>query len=69
MTCARSFGFSRLTKFVAAICSVGSLSSMLALLSSSSDRAIGCGRRVKKTMSCLTPSSKTEKSGWSRSVM
>ena len=38
-------------------------SSMLALLSSSSDSAIGCWRRVKNVTSCLTPSSKTEKSG------
>ena len=41
---------------------------MLALLSSKSDIAIGWGRRVKKTRSCFTPSSKTEKSDCSRSV-
>ena len=41
---------------------------MLALLSSSSDSAIGCWRAVKKVTFCLTPSSKTEKSFWSRSV-
>ena len=33
---------------MAAVCSVGSLSSMLALLSSSSDSAIGCWRRVEE---------------------
>ena len=41
---------------------------MLALLSSNSDSAIGWGRRVKKMMSCLTPSSKTENSDSSMSV-
>ena len=41
---------------------------MLALLSSSSDRAIGCWRRLKNVISCLEPSSKMENSFWSRSV-
>ncbi len=41
---------------------------MLALLSSSSDSAIGCWRRLKKVISCLTPSSKMENSPCSRSV-
>jgi hypothetical protein len=50
------------------VCNVGSLSSMLALLSSSSDIAIGCCLRVKNDRSCLTPSSNTEKSFSSRSV-
>jgi hypothetical protein len=42
---------------------------MLALLSSSSDSAIGCWRREKNVMFCLTPSSKTENSFSARSVM
>ena len=68
MICAMSLGFSFLTKLTAAVCSVGSFSSMLALLSSSRDNAIGCGRRLKKVRSCLTPSSNTEKSPCSMSV-
>ena len=39
-----SVGFRRWTKLVAAACSVGSLFSMLALLSSSMDSAIGFWR-------------------------
>src|SRR5687767_12138396 len=68
MTCARSFDLSRRTKLVAATCSVVRLASMLALLSSSSDSAIGCCSRLKNVTSCLMPSSNTEKSGRSRSV-
>ena len=41
---------------------------MLALLSRSSDIAIGCCRREKKVMFCLTLSSNTEKSPSARSV-
>src|SRR5688572_27345046 len=69
MTWAMSVGLRRFTKFVAAFCSVSTFSSMLALLSSSSDSATGCWRRLKKVRSCFTPSSKTAKSPWSRSVM
>ena len=64
-----SFGFSRFTKLMAAVWSIGSLSSMLALLSSSSESATGDCRRLKNVTSCLTPSSNTEKSPCSRSVM
>src|SRR5687768_16990825 len=41
---------------------------MLALLSSSRDKAIACCRLLKNVTSCFTPSSKTRKSPWSRSV-
>ena len=53
MTCARSCGRSFLTKPMAASCAVSSLSSMLALVSSSSDSAIGRFERLKNVSSCL----------------
>ena len=44
---------------MAASCAVVSLSSMLALVSSSSDNAMGRFDRLKKVTSCFTPSSNT----------
>ena len=53
---------------MAASCAVGSLFSMLALVSIKSASAIGRFVRVKNVTSCLTPSSKTAKSWALRSV-
>ena len=68
MICAMSSGFSRRTKPTAASCASRSLSSMLALVSMSSDRAIGSCALLKKVTSCFTPSSKTTKSPCSSEV-
>jgi hypothetical protein len=68
MTCATSCGRMRLTNPLAASCAVASLSSMLALVSSRIDSAIGSCVRVKNDRSCFTPSSNTTKSSCVRSV-
>ncbi len=68
MTSARSCGRSRLANPIAAAWAVLSFTSMLALVSSNSDNAIGRFDLLKKVTSCFTPSSKTLKSSCVRSV-
>ncbi len=65
----RSCGRRRRAKPTAAVLAVAILSSMLALVSSRSDSAIGTFARSKYVMSCLTPSSKMLSWSGVRSVM
>ena len=62
ITCARSCSRMRCAKPTAASCATSSRSSMLALVSMSSDSAIGRLDLLKYSSSCLAPSSKTVKS-------
>ena len=62
MTSPRSVGRSLRTNPMAASCAVAMRSSMLELVSMSSDSATGRLLRLKRVSSCLTPSSKISKS-------